>query len=81
LRCQIEEASLAPLGVELGIIKICGDGFLKQMVRYIAGTIFEVGRGRVSLEQVASYLRDHYEEKLSPKAKAHGLHLMLISES
>lgn len=81
MRCQLEEASLAPLGVELGIIKICGEGFLKQMVRYMAGTLFAVGRGRVSLDQVSRHLRDHYEEKLSPKARAQGLHLMLISES
>ncbi len=81
LSCELARASLSPLGAEIGVLKIRGQGFLKQMVRYLAGTIFDVGRGRVTLEQVSEYLEGHRDEKLSVKAKAHGLHLVMVSES
>jgi tRNA pseudouridine38-40 synthase len=81
LGCELSRASLTPLAEEVGVLKICGDGFLKQMVRYIAGAIFDVGRGRVSLEQVSEHLAQPREEKLSVKVKAHGLHLIMVSES
>jgi tRNA pseudouridine38-40 synthase len=79
-RCELTEADLSPLGEQVHCLRICGEGFLKQMVRYIAGTLFEVGRGGVSLEQVSEYLAEHHEDKLCPKAKAHGLHLMLVAD-
>lgn len=74
LCCEIFEAEM--LGERVWYMEIRGDGFLKQMVRYIAGTLFAVGKGSVELGQVAAYLETHHEEKLWPKAKAHGLHLM-----
>ena len=81
LRCQLSTATMTPGGEEVGVIEVQGEGFLKQMVRYIAGAVFEVGRGHIRLEQIAEYLGTHHEEKLCPKAKAHGLHLILNSES
>ena len=79
--CELSRATLSPLASQVGVITIRGPGFLKQMVRYIAGTIFDVGRGRVSAQQVSDYLVEHRDEKLSVKAKAHGLHLIMVSES
>jgi tRNA pseudouridine38-40 synthase len=79
--CELFETKLEPFGESLGVIQIRGEGFLKQMVRYIAGTLFEVGRGSVSLQEIRRYLEHHQEDKLCPKAKAHGLHLVLVSES
>ena len=38
------------------ILQICGDGFLYNMVRIIAGTIVEVGEEKLSLEQVSILL-------------------------
>lgn len=81
LACELSKASLSPLGAQIGVLKIRGPGFLKQMVRYMAGTIFDVGRGRVGVDQLSEYLREHRDEKLSVKAKAHGLHLILVSEA
>lgn len=37
-------------------VRICGTGFLKQMVRTIVGTIVEVGRGKISLEDLEKIL-------------------------
>ncbi len=81
LSCELQEAELSPLADKVGVLKVRGEGFLKQMVRYIAGTLFDVGIGRVILAQVRSHLEEHHEDKLSVKAQAHGLHLMMVSES
>lgn len=81
LSCQLYESKLEPFAESIGVIEVRGEGFLKQMVRYIAGALFAVGRGSVTLPLLQSYLEHHKEEKLCPKAKAHGLHLVLVSES
>jgi tRNA pseudouridine38-40 synthase len=56
-----------------------GDGFLKHMVRYIAGTLFEAGRGNISLSDIDEALKNRQEHKPCPKTKAKGLHLIEIS--
>ncbi len=54
-------------------LKIEGSGFLKQMVRLIVGTIWQVGRGKVSLEELESELRTPGVKKLGITAPACGL--------
>ena len=76
--CQIVGAEFSDFGREVYCLQVQGNGFLKQMVRYIAGALFEVGRGTVDMEQVREALATRQEHKLSPKAKPHGLHLMEI---
>jgi tRNA pseudouridine38-40 synthase len=78
LSCEIKNAQLSPMGEKVFYLRVTGTGFLKQMVRYIAGTLFEVARGNISLSRVADYLREHHDEKLCPKAAAHGLHLVMV---
>ena len=48
------------------------------MVRYIAGALFALGRNQLSLNDISEALVNHKEEKISPKAKARGLHLIQI---
>ncbi|MBL4636113.1 MAG: tRNA pseudouridine(38-40) synthase TruA [Kofleriaceae bacterium] len=60
------------------VLRVSGSGFLKYMVRFITGVLFDVGRGKVSLAQVADSLSTHREEKLSKKASAQGLVLAKI---
>jgi len=56
-----------------------GRGFLKQMVRYLASTLFEMGRGNLTVAQVQAHLAGQFDEKLCPKAPPNGLHLVSIS--
>ena len=60
-------------------LRVVGNGFLKQMIRYMVSALFEVARGNIDLETIAEHLRSHADEKLAPKAPAHGLHLVNIS--
>jgi len=69
--------SMANVG-QRHVLRLSGQGFLKYMVRYIAGALFEVGRGRVSFEEVSESLSGVVQEKLSGKAPAHGLYLVKI---
>ena len=76
--CQIVGAEFPGFSNGIYCLQIQGDGFLKQMVRYIAGALFEVGRETLDMEQIREALATRQEHKLSPKAKPHGLHLMEI---
>jgi tRNA pseudouridine38-40 synthase len=42
------------------------------------GALLELATGRITLDEIELYLQQHQEHKLSPKAKAKGLHLIHI---
>lgn len=56
-------------------IKVTGNGFLYNMVRIIAGTLIEVGKGRFTPEQVKEILEAKDRAKAGPTAPAKGLML------
>lgn len=56
-------------------IKVTGSGFLYNMVRIIAGTLMEVGKGRFTPEQVKEILESKDRTKAGPTAPAKGLML------
>jgi tRNA pseudouridine38-40 synthase len=76
--CDIHQTSFPPLADNMYYLKIIGDGFLKYMIRYLMGALLELASGRITLDKIALYLQQHQENKLSPKAKAKGLHLIHI---
>lgn len=55
------------------------DGFLYNMVRAIAGTLMNVGRGYWSPSQVAAILEDGDRKQAGPTAPASGLFLMRVT--
>ncbi len=55
--------------------EIEANGFLKQMVRAIVGTLVEVGRGRISSEEFLKILESKDRKVAGPTAPAHGLFL------
>lgn len=62
-------------GPEL-VIRICGNGFLYNMVRIIAGTLMEVGQGKRTPESVKETLLAKDRAAAGPTAPAHGLTLV-----
>ena len=58
------------------IIKIEGNGFLYNMVRIIAGTLLEVGKGKIEPNQMPKILREKNRQAAGPTAPAHGLTLV-----
>lgn len=61
-------------GEELHMV-IEGSGFLYNMVRIIAGTLFEVGIGKRNPEEVAEIIRSADRAAAGKTAAAHGLYL------
>lgn len=57
-------------------IDVCGGGFLYHMVRIIAGTLIEVGRGRYAPEAIGEILVACDRTKAGPTAPAKGLMLI-----
>ena len=78
LYCDIHQANFMPMVEGMYYLKIVGDGFLKYMVRYLMGALLDLARGRITLDDISRNLQQHQEHKLSPRAKAKGLHLIHI---
>ena len=58
------------------VIRVSGRGFLYNMVRIIAGTLMEVGRGHIEPEKVDEILRAKDRQAAGPTAPACGLTLI-----
>ncbi len=71
----IYELAVEKRGDEI-VISVCGSGFLYNMVRIIAGTLMEVGRGKLAPEAVKSIIDAKDRQKAGPTAPACGLTLV-----
>lgn len=58
------------------LIRVCGSGFLYNMVRIIAGTLMEVGRGHIEPSQMERILGAKNRQAAGPTAPACGLTLV-----
>lgn len=74
---RIDSVGLAEEG-ELLHIDVKGSGFLRNMVRIMAGTLVDVGRGRRSAGDVALLLTQPGEHAAGPTAPPQGLCLMEV---
>ncbi len=72
---QIYSIELYEQGPELAL-RICGGGFLYNMVRIIAGTLMEVGRGKRRPEDMEAVLAACDRRAAGPTAPARGLTLV-----
>lgn len=57
-------------------IRICGNGFLYNMVRIIAGTLISVGMGQIAPEHITDILNAKDRAAAGPTAPARGLTLI-----
>lgn len=71
----ITELQVERLGEEI-VVRVTGTGFLYNMVRIIAGTLMEVGRGNLLPEQVEEILEAKDRQAAGPTAPACGLMLV-----
>lgn len=60
------------------VFRIRGNGFLQYMVRTIAGTLLEVGQGRIDPEQIPVMFAARDRRVAGPSVPAHGLHLIEV---
>ena len=57
---------------------LTGDGFLRHMVRNLAGTLLDAGRGRITVDDFAAILAGRDRTLAGPTAPAHGLFLVEV---
>ncbi|MFT5208723.1 MAG: tRNA pseudouridine38-40 synthase [Flavobacterium sp.] len=79
LRIELRQAHFSGLSNNTYYFEIEGSGFLRLMIRYIVGALFELARGNIDIAEIETALHQHNEDKLSAKAKARGLHLIKIN--
>jgi tRNA pseudouridine38-40 synthase len=60
------------------VFTIRGNGFLQYMVRTIAGTLLEIGQGRLRPEQILGIFEARDRRLAGPSLPPHGLHLIKV---
>jgi len=76
-RRRVDSVTIDCQGQQI-IIDVVGGGFLKNMVRVMAGTLVDVGRGRFAPEHVAWLLQNGDRKKAGMTAPACGLCLVRV---
>jgi tRNA pseudouridine38-40 synthase len=71
------EARPSPDG-DLLVYRIRGSGFLHHMVRNLVGTMLDVGRGRLSADDIPGILAARSRAAAGPTAPARGLYLLSV---
>ena len=75
--CTIMEAYWQQRGEEL-VFTIKANRFLRNMVRAVVGTLFQVGQGKMTKEQFAQVIAQHNRCSAGDSAPAQGLYLTHI---
>lgn len=70
-----DELSFSPCMIN---IEVEGNGFLKNMVRNIVGTLMEVGRKKLASEDIKKILASGDRKNAGPTAPPHGLYLVKV---
>lgn len=76
--CDVREAKWVQESETEAYFFITADRFLRNMVRAVVGTLFEVGRGKMTEEQFADIIASHDRCKAGHSAPAEGLSLVEI---
>lgn len=76
--CDLTHAKWQEVGNGHAVFTISADRFLRNMVRAVVGTLFEVGRGKMNKEQFADVIAQHNRCSAGDSAPAEGLFLTKI---
>lgn len=60
------------------VIRVVGNGFLRNMVRIIVGTLIHVGIGKMSSDDIPNILAAKSRDVAGPTAPGHGLYLWRV---
>ena len=76
--CDLTQAEWKELGNGHAVFTISADRFLRNMVRAVVGTLFQVGIGKITKEQFAEVITQHNRCSAGDSAPAQGLYLTHI---
>jgi tRNA pseudouridine38-40 synthase len=78
--CEISEISQGDWMLPTHyVFRIVGSGFLKQMVRLLMGAIWNIGRGKITLEDLKQALGPNKVQRLGPVAPPEGLYMVRVN--
>ena len=79
--CEILEVKQGQWGMlpEHLVLRIVGSGFLKQMVRLLMGALWNVGRGKISLEEFKGSLTSTPTQRMGIVAPPQGLYMVRVN--
>jgi tRNA pseudouridine(38-40) synthase len=60
-------------------LEISGTGFLRHMVRTIVGTLVDIGRGQLEVDEMAAIIRSRDRRRAGQTAPPHGLMLWHVT--
>jgi len=60
------------------LINVSAKSFLHSQVRIIVGTMVEVGKGKIKIEEIKKIIESKNRNRAGPTAPAHGLYLVKI---
>lgn len=69
--CRLELSTYIPNRLNL---HVAANGFLRNMVRTIVGTLIQVGEGKIAVDDIDDLLASKDRSKMGPKAPAQGLY-------
>ncbi len=75
--CRISHAEWTQEGPRL-VFTISADRFLRNMVRAIVGTLLDVGKGKLSLEDVKAIIKSRNRSEAGVSVPAKGLYLVRV---
>ncbi|HXH75570.1 MAG TPA: tRNA pseudouridine(38-40) synthase TruA [Bacteriovoracaceae bacterium] len=61
------------------VFRIVGTGFLKQMVRLLVGAVWNVGRGKITVNDLQAALSAEKTQRLGPVAPPEGLYMVRVN--
>ena len=76
--CTVTEAYWSQVNADEAVFVITADRFLRNMVRAVVGTLFEVGRGKMTEAQFCDIIASHDRKRAGHSAPAEGLSLVKI---
>lgn len=76
--CTVTEAQWMPLNENEYIFKITANRFLRNMVRAIVGTLLEIGKGKLSLDEFKAIVESKNRSEAGMSAPGHALYLTHI---
>ncbi len=76
--CNIMDAAWKQTD-QLLVFHITADRFLRNMVRAIVGTLIEIGKGKMTLEEFKQIIESENRSNAGPSAPAHGLFLTQVA--
>ena len=77
--CTVKQAQWTHQNESQAVFTIEADRFLRNMVRAVVGTLFDVGRGKMSVSQFADVVAAHNRSAAGQSAPAEGLYLTRVT--